>query len=32
MNPLQKRNIDRVKMAFEDWLEQIKGTLPAEPS
>jgi hypothetical protein len=29
MNPLQKRDIDRIKLNFEDWLEQVKGHEPA---
>jgi len=28
MNPLQKRDIDRIRLNFEDWLEQIKGREP----
>jgi Swt1-like HEPN len=28
MNVLQKRDIDRIRLNFEDWLEQIKGTRP----
>jgi hypothetical protein len=28
MNPLQKRDIDRIKFNFGDWLEQIKGHEP----
>lgn len=28
MNPLQKRDIDRIRMNFEDWLAQIKGHAP----
>jgi hypothetical protein len=28
MNPLQKRDIDRIRINFEDWLEQIKGHEP----
>jgi hypothetical protein len=28
MNPLQKRDIDRIRGNFEDWLEQIKGHEP----
>ncbi len=28
MNPLQKKDIDRVRMNFEDWLDQIKGHEP----
>jgi len=29
MNPLQKRDIDRIRINFEDWLDQIKNTLPS---
>lgn len=28
MNPLRKKDIDRVRMNLEDWLEQIKGHAP----
>jgi hypothetical protein len=28
MNPLKKRDIDRIRINFEDWLEQIKGNQP----
>ena len=28
MNPLQKRDIDRIRLNFEDWLDQIKDHLP----
>jgi len=28
MNPLQKKDIDRIRMNFEDWLAQIKGHEP----
>jgi hypothetical protein len=28
MNPLQKRDINRIKIHFEDWLDQIKGHEP----
>lgn len=29
MNPLQKKDIDRIRLNFEDWLEQVKGHEPA---
>lgn len=29
MNPLQKRDIDRIRLNFEDWLEQIRDDRPA---
>ncbi|MEX1046854.1 MAG: Swt1 family HEPN domain-containing protein [Actinomycetota bacterium] len=28
MNPLQKRDVDRLKLNFQDWLAQIKGNEP----
>lgn len=28
MNPLQKRDITRINLNFEDWLDQIKGHAP----
>jgi hypothetical protein len=28
MNPLQKKDIERIRMNFEDWLAQIKGHAP----
>jgi len=28
MNPLQKRDIDRIRLSFEDWLDQIKDHGP----
>ena len=28
MNPLQKRDVDRIRLNFEDWLAQIKGHAP----
>jgi hypothetical protein len=28
MNPLEKRDIDRIRLNFEDWLAQIKGHAP----
>lgn len=31
MNPLHKRDIDRIRLNFEDWLAQIKGHEPAVP-
>lgn len=31
MNPLQKRDIDRIRLNFEDWLDQIKDNQPAVP-
>jgi hypothetical protein len=31
MNPLQKRDIDRIRLNFEDWLGQIKGHEPSIP-
>lgn len=29
MNPLQKRDIDRIRINLEDWLDQIKNTRPS---
>jgi hypothetical protein len=28
MNPVKKRDIDRIRLNFEDWLDQIKGHEP----
>lgn len=28
MNPLQKKDVDRIRLNFEDWLDQIKGHEP----
>jgi hypothetical protein len=28
MNPVRKRDIDRIRLNFEDWLEQVKGRQP----
>ena len=28
MNPLQKRDIDRINLNAEDWFDQIKGHAP----
>ncbi len=28
MNPLQKRDVERIRINFEDWLDQMKNTLP----
>jgi len=28
MNPLQRRDVDRIRLHFEDWLDQIKGHEP----
>jgi hypothetical protein len=29
MNPLAKRDIERIRINFEDWLDQIKGNRPS---
>lgn len=31
MNPLEKRDIDRIRLNFEDWLAQIKDNPPGSP-
>jgi Swt1-like HEPN len=31
MNPLRKQDIDRIRINFEDWLEQVKGARPSMP-
>ena len=28
MNPLQRKDVDRIRLNFEDWLAQIKGHEP----
>ena len=28
MNPVKKRDVDRVKLTFEDWLDQVRGHEP----
>jgi hypothetical protein len=32
MNPLKKRDLDRIRLNFEDWLAQIKDRVPSTAS